>query len=151
MNESTKKHVNGIALKVLGAFVGLIVVIVIVGAIFGSGSETKSATQTPKAKPATANFETLLIKANPKASWLKSVASVEEVEPGRLTVSTSIVDPRGANDSPAAKEAIAICKASVSLLKANGVGKPYVAVLESDGTHFVLYGHPAYPHGCTEV
>lgn len=79
------------------------------------------------------------------ASW-STVSAVTETEPGRFEIQTGIVDPRGDDGSPEALEAIAICEAAV------GAGAAYVAVLEADGTHFVLYGHPSVPAGaCGEV
>lgn len=73
------------------------------------------------------------------------VVRAEEVEPGRITVETSITDPRTGEGSTEAVAAIAICEAAVSL------GATYVSVLEADGTSFVLYGHPSYGPTCTEV
>lgn len=79
------------------------------------------------------------------ASW-STVSAVTKTEPGRFEIHTSIVDSRGDDGSPEALEAIAICEAAV------GAGAAYVAVLEADGTHFVLYGHPSVPAGaCGEV
>lgn len=73
------------------------------------------------------------------------VTAVEQPEPGRWTVSTSIEDPRGEQGSPAAQIALAVCQEAVRL------GATYVSVAESDGTTFVLYGHPSYGKVCTEV
>lgn len=79
------------------------------------------------------------------AQW-PSLKAVTETEPGRVTVETSIVDPREDAGSAEALEAVAICEAAVS------AGPTHVSVMEADGTHFVLYGHPAYPAGeCSEV
>lgn len=79
------------------------------------------------------------------APW-PAVTAVTQTEPGRISVATSIVDPRGDDGSPEALDAIAICEAAAS------TGATYVSVMEADGTHFVLYGHPSYPAGqCTEV
>lgn len=78
-------------------------------------------------------------------SW-PSVTSVAETEPGRIEIQTSIVDPRGTDGSAAAQEALDICRAAV------GAGATYVALFEADGTHFVLFGHPAVPaSACSEV
>lgn len=73
------------------------------------------------------------------------VLKAVETEPGRIEVSTSIVDPRGDDGSAEAQAAIAICQAAV------GLGATYVSVLEEDGSTFVLYGHPTYGDVCTEV
>jgi hypothetical protein len=72
---------------------------------------------------------------------------VTEIEPGRIRIYTSVVDPQTASGSEAAVTAIAICESAVALF-----GPSYVSVLEDDGTSFVLYGHPSVPEGaCTEV
>lgn len=85
--------------------------------------------------------------ANANAVWVGQVKSATETEPGRMTIETGIVDPRGADGSEAARTAIAICEAAVAIF-----GPNYVAVMEDDGTHFVLYGHPSVPKGaCAEV
>lgn len=91
----------------------------------------------------TADFAT----ANANAPWVAQIKSVTETEPGRIRIDTSVVDPRGANGSDAAKAAIAICESAVALFKPS-----YVSVLEDDGTNFVLFGHPSVPKGaCSEV
>jgi hypothetical protein len=91
----------------------------------------------------TADFTT----ANANAPWVDHIKSVTETEPGRISVDTSVVDPRGVNGSGAAVTAIAICESAVALF-----GPSYVSVLEDDGTNFVLFGHPSVPKGaCTEV
>ncbi len=94
--------------------------------------------------------EDLRSAANGQA-WADNITTATESEPGRLEVATDLVDPRGGNGSPEAQTAIQICETTVSLLKDDGAQEPYVAVMEKDGTHWVLYGHPAYPDGCTEV
>lgn len=72
------------------------------------------------------------------------VTGVEETEPGRWTIHTSIVDPRGDDGtSPEAQQALAICKKAVEL------GATYVSVMESNDTTFALYGHPSYGNVCT--
>ncbi|PWJ46272.1 hypothetical protein SAMN06264364_1498 [Quadrisphaera granulorum] len=74
------------------------------------------------------------------------VTSAEQTEPGRVQVDTSISDPR-TDDSAEAGQAIYICDA-VSGMDA----VEHVSVMESDGSTFVVYGHPAYPAGeCSEV
>lgn len=74
------------------------------------------------------------------------VYEVTENAPGEWEVQTQdIVDPRGEDGSQAALDAIAVCEAAV------GLGATKVSVLESDGTTFVVYGHPAYGDVCTEV
>lgn len=85
--------------------------------------------------------------ANASAAWKGQIKSVVETEPGRITIETTIVDPRGTDGSKEAKVATEICESAVSLF-----GPSYVAVKENDGTHFVLFGHPSVPKGtCAEV
>lgn len=75
-----------------------------------------------------------------------AITLAEETEPGRISVETTLVDPR-TDGSAEAKEATAICEAASEL-----DGVTYVSVLEEDGTSWVLYGHPAIPKGeCAEV
>jgi ABC-type Fe3+-hydroxamate transport system substrate-binding protein len=83
-------------------------------------------------------------------SWAAKVTRAVQPEPGRLTVETSIVDPRSAGSAEAA-EAIAICNAGVALLQDDDVDDPKVTVAEADGSTFVVYGHPSYPGGCSET
>lgn len=91
----------------------------------------------------TADFKT----ANAGAAWVGQIKSATETEPGRIKIETSVVDPRGADGSEPAKTAISICEAAVTVF-----GPSYVAVMEDDGTHFVLFGHPSVPKGaCAEV
>lgn len=76
-----------------------------------------------------------------------AITKAEETEPGRISVETSLVDPRGEDGSTAAKQAIEICEAAAGL-----DGVTYVSVLEEDGTSWVLFGHPSVPKGeCSEV
>ncbi|WP_426735542.1 hypothetical protein [Glutamicibacter sp. 2E12] len=76
-----------------------------------------------------------------------AITKAEETEPGRISVETSLVDPRAADGSAEAKQAIEICEAAAGL-----DGVTYVSVLEKDGTSWVLFGHPSVPTGeCAEV
>lgn len=99
---------------------------------------TVTATPTPEALPAPDDIDVAVREAS------GAVTSAVEVEPGRWTIETSIVDPR-VDGSAEAAEAIEICEAAVD------AGAEYVSVMESDGTTFVLYGHPSYGNTCTEV
>lgn len=86
---------------------------------------------------------------NPGAAWLDSLIQADETEPGRVLVSTTIVDPRGDEGTVEAQSAIAVCEAAVALLGDSAVA---VTVYEEDGTTFVLFGHPSVPDGeCGEV
>lgn len=76
-----------------------------------------------------------------------SITLATETEPGRVVVETSLVDPRGEDGSPVAKTAISICEAVV---KMDGVKN--VRLMEADGTHWILFGHPMVTEGeCGEV
>jgi hypothetical protein len=85
------------------------------------------------------------------AAWLSDVTTATLSEPGRITVQTTITDPRGPDGSPQARAAIQVCQGVVGYLHGAGVAEPHVSVMESDGTTFVVYGHPSYPGGCSEV
>ena len=107
--------------------------------------------EEPEAAPADGDRTEDLRSAANGEPWAENVAIATETEPGRLEVETDLIDPRGDSGSPEAQTAMQICEAAVSLLKEDGAQEPYVAVLEEDGTHWILHGHPAYPDGCTEV
>lgn len=116
-------------------------------AAHGAASQTAAAPDSiPNSSPAsnkTADFVT----ANANAGWVGHIKSVTEIEPGRIRIYTSVVDPQTASGSEAAVTAIAICESAVALF-----GPSYVSVLEDDGTSFVLYGHPSVPEGaCADV
>lgn len=81
-----------------------------------------------------------------RAAAGEHVISALEVEPGRINVATDLVDPRGENGSAAALAAVGICEAVVKLPNIE-----HVTVAESDGTAFVLYGHPSVGNACTEI
>ncbi len=86
--------------------------------------------------------------ANPVAAWLASVTIAIQTEPGRVTVETTLVDPRGDDGSPEAQTAIAVCEATVALDSTI----TNVTVAEQDGSSWILFGHPSVPVGeCGEV
>jgi len=87
----------------------------------------------------------------PGAAWMDAVTTATLTEPNRIVAETTITDPRGDNGSPAAHEAIQVCQGVVAYLQGTGVADPKVSVMEADGSTFVLYGHPSYLDGCTEV
>lgn len=112
-----------------------------------SGEDEAPATDAPAATEAAPAAEPVdrtaeLLAANPDAPWAANVTAVTEVEPGRVDLETTIVDPRGDNDSPEAQSAIAACQATVALL---GDAATYVRVYEADGTSFVLYSVDQLP------
>ena len=47
-------------------------------------------------------FPKKIAKVQPGAAWHSQIESVTETEPGRLSIKTLIVDPRGADGSPEA-------------------------------------------------
>jgi hypothetical protein len=93
-----------------------------------------------------------LLTAAAGQPWVGVITEATQTEPGRVEVVTSIVDPRGGTSgTPEAQQAIAVCNGTVAWLQGQGVAEPRVSVMESNGTSYVLYGHPSYPGGCTEV
>lgn len=108
--------------------------------------EVTDATATAE-KPAASNDLTKTVKALLGKPDSDVVTSAIEEEPGRIIVETTLVDPRGKDGSTEAKRALAICE---MLAEKNDVD--YVSIKESDGTNWVLYGHPMVPKGeCGEV
>lgn len=87
------------------------------------------------------------VKGNLDTATADLITTATETEPGRVEIQTSIVDPRSSG-SEAATQALEICKAGLASLSTD---KPYVSVLEEDGTTFVLAGHPSYGPDCAEV
>lgn len=82
----------------------------------------------------------------------KLIASAIETEPGRIEITTTIVDPRGKNGSKPALDALAICEAAMPLTR--GHDPRYVRVNEKDGSAFVIYstiGGPVPAGKCAEV
>lgn len=133
-------------------------VLTLAGCTYGPGSMPEaSSAASASATPTAASTPTTMQSSSPPAAAPidrttelrelagEAVSAAEEVEPGRIEVTTTIVDPRGDAGSAEAAAAIAICEAAV------GLGATYVSVLEADGTTFVLYGHPTYGPTCTEV
>ena len=80
----------------------------------------------------------------PLESYVKSATSSEA---GRVSVESSLVDPRGDNGSAEAVLALQLCNDVV----ANMSGVSYLSIMENDGTTWILYGHPGYGSTCTEV
>lgn len=106
--------------------------------------DAEAAVETPEATEGDRTQE--FKDANVGAAWVDQVAAVVETEPGRIEVETTLTDPRGDSGSPESQSAIEICEAAVAL------SAEYVAVYESDGTSWILYGHPSVAEGeCSEV
>ncbi|OZD55394.1 hypothetical protein CH252_05855 [Rhodococcus sp. 06-1477-1B] len=103
---------------------------------------TVTVTATPVPAAPTSNDERL---AELRAVS-QQVTGVEETEPGRWIVHTSITDPgAGISGSPGAQKAITLCEKAVAL------GAAKVVVTDADGSSWILYGHPSYGNTCTEV
>lgn len=110
-------------------------------ALIASESATSKPAEDSGSNDLTATVKTLAEKNG------SVVTKATEEEPGRISVETTLVDPRGGEDSPAAKQALAICE-----VLAAKTDVTYVSVKEADGTNWVLFGHPKVPKGaCGEV
>ena len=106
------------------------------------------AVQQPAAAPTTAPAITFTQQiATDVGSYANLITSAEETEPGRIEVGTSIVDPRGADGSAPARQALGICQR----IRNAHPDAQRITIYEQDGTTFVLYGHPMYGNTCTEV
>lgn len=118
--------------------------------VSGCGNDTATVpTQAPAAQPTVNSADTdrtAAVKAALPANLAAVVKTATQTEPGRLQIGTSLMDPRGADGSPDAKKATAICEAAVAQF-----GDAHVSVMEDDGTSWILYGHPSYGNTCTEV
>lgn len=73
-----------------------------------------------------------------------SVREAVETSTGQIVITTSIIDPRGEDGSPEARQAVEICEAVQQEL-----GVPFIRVEESDGTTFVILGTES--NECVEV
>jgi hypothetical protein len=120
----------------------------------GDSKDAEAASTTASATDPTVNTADVTNEVRASASgaaWTDTITTATLTEPGRITAETTITDPRGADGSPAAQQAIQVCEGVVAYLQGTGVAEPKVSVMESDGSTFVLYGHPSYPGGCIEV
>ena len=120
---------------------------VVVALLAGCGSTPDTPEETPTTTAATTAEVDRTSDLQAAIDNPEVVTKAVETEHGRLTIETSIVDDRedGGDD---ATQAITICEAGKALLDAP---EPYVAVMEDDGTSFVIAGHPAYGAECTEI
>lgn len=100
-------------------------------------------TPTPTPTPSTLDLA-LQIKDLVGRYAAENVMRADLVESDRIEVWTGLVDPR-TEGSLEALTAIEICEAAVAL------GAAKVVVYESDGTTWILYGHPSYGDVCAEV
>lgn len=106
----------------------------------GDGGQTPATQDVSSSSPA-AEAWTPVDRARDLGEWSDSITSASEVEPGRIAVVTTLVD--GVDDVDVARQ---ICEAAAGL-----EGVTYVSVAESDGTAWVLFGHPAYAEGVCSV
>lgn len=111
-----------------------------------AGTQPQPAASSPTTAAASSSSSDLAGAVSAALADDPHVTGVESPEDGRVEVSTDLTDPR-TEDSAEAGQALAICEAAAEV-----DGVDYVNVIESDGTSWVLYGHPAHPEGeCTEV
>lgn len=111
-----------------------------------AGTEPQPAASSPTSAAASSPSSDLAAAVSAALADDPHVTGVESPENGRVEVSTDLTDPRTEN-STEADQAKAICEAAADV-----EGVDYVNVTESDGTSWVLFGHPRYPAGeCTEV
>jgi hypothetical protein len=109
-------------------------------------AETTAPAPPAATTPAASNDLTDTVKTLADKDGEVITSAIEE-EPGRIVVETTLVDPRGKDGSPEAKRALAICEMLASKDDVN-----YVNIKESDGTSWVLFGHPMVTEGeCGEV
>lgn len=117
---------------------------------------TPTVTVTVTAKPEPAPTVTVTVApvaaplADDRLAALRTISvrvtGVEEPQPGRWEIHTSIEDPGGGvSGSPGAVTAVEICEKAVEM------GATSVVVHEADGSSWILYGHPSYGNTCTEV
>jgi glucose/arabinose dehydrogenase len=143
----------GAMLRKLPALAVLLVVLTGCAAQPGPASTSATATQeaTPTASPSPTQEATPIPEATDWLAGLQAagaagaVTVVESSEPGTVLVETTIVDPRVEGETPERVEANRICRALVDL------GAQQVRIYESDGTTFMVYGHPSYGNVCIEV
>jgi len=102
---------------------------------------TPSPTPTPTTEASGADWKHLLWDQD-----FLTVESATETQPGRVEILTGLEDPGGGYEgSMEAQVAIEICEATVAL------GATNVVVQESNGSSWILYGHPSVGDVCTEV
>ena len=106
---------------------------------------TATATPMPTTEPTPVADEgdvtETLLAANPTQPWRSLVVGATRISTDTVEVQTTIVDPRGGSvGSREAREAIAICKAVVALLKSDRVNSPRVTVYETNGSTFAYSG-----------
>lgn len=112
----------------------------------GTSAPASSSPAAPSSTAAESGAGDLAASVRDALAGNAHVTGVESPEAGRVEVSTDLTDPRTEN-STEADQAKAICEAAADV-----EGVDYVNVTESDGTSWVLFGHPRYPAGeCTEV
>jgi ethanolamine ammonia-lyase small subunit len=120
-------------------------------AVLTAGCSSGSAVEDPPASADDVDVTEDLQAAAGGESWAQLITEATRSEADRLEVRTTVVDPRAAGSPDTGRPAIDICSAAVQWLQAQGAGHPDVTVMEADGSTDVVFGHPSYPGGCTEV
>jgi hypothetical protein len=125
------------------AFPALLIVATLALSACSTAPAPEAAATVPASATPTAESE---IATAARALTGGSVTDAAEIQPGRIQLDTTIVDPRGEDGSPEALEAIGLCEQAMAI-----PGVMHVSVMEADGTTFVLAGHPSVGDECTEV
>ncbi|MEV8497148.1 hypothetical protein [Micrococcus luteus] len=98
----------------------------------------------PAPAPASSVAGDLAGQVQTAVSGIGHVKGVKSPEEGRVEISTDLKDS-GDTGSADAQTAVKICETASKV-----PGVTYVNVTETDGTSWVLFGHPRYPAGeCT--
>ncbi len=114
----------------------------------GGGDSTAEATSSaptsspsaPAAMPElTANDVDVTADLTTGQAWATLISEATITEPGRLEVTTTIVDPRGGTSgTPEAQQAVQVCQAALAFMQQRNEADPYVKVNEANGTTFAL-------------
>lgn len=108
-----------------------------------SSPVTSSAAAAPTSDASSAAGD-LAGQVQTAVSGIGHVKGVKSPEEGRVEISTDLKDP-GNTGSADTQTAVKICETASKV-----PGVTYVNVTETDGTSWVLFGHPRYPAGeCT--
>jgi hypothetical protein len=116
-----------------------------------TATETATVTVTPKPTASASTSDPTDLTARLQGAgevWSDKVLKVRKTGARSYEVTTTVVDPRGRDGSPAATEALAICRATLAAAKDDDVDSPTVRVLEADGTTFAHGGIDG--PGCVE-
>ncbi|SFT60839.1 hypothetical protein SAMN05660657_01833 [Geodermatophilus amargosae] len=113
-------------------------------------SSAISSSATSAVPDLSANDVDVLTDLTAGQTWAALVSEATITEPGRLEVTTAIVDPRGGSTGTLeAQQALQVCQGALAYMQQQGQSDPYVKVNESNGTTFALRERGAA--GCAEV